>query len=194
VSVLVQLLMAAAVVLAEPQSPPTPSQTQIAPVRIEPAIGGGNPIVVTLTGAEQDPAPLAATWNTSNECLSDVACFVSSWLEANASGSMDHLLAVRAPEERATLQRRLTDPQVIARNTSRFNTIRRWSLLGWAEYGPVRIVFLVKEDDTPNRIYTLPIKHVEGGRWAQTDVLASDPGYSEIFDRIGLAILNRHRR
>ena len=60
-----------------------------------------------------------------------------------------------------------------------------------AEYGTVRVVFLVKDDQSSSPIYTLPIKRVEG-RWAQTDTLAADPGFYEIFDRIGRAILERH--
>ncbi len=185
-SALLQLFIVAAIALAEPQTP-------IAPVRIEPAIGGGNPIVVSVTGVEQDPVPLAAKWNTADACLADVACFVSSWMEANSTGNFEHVLALRAPDERAELQKRYADPAMMQRNMTRFNAVRKWSLLGWAEYGPVRVVFLVKEDQSPSPIYPLPIRRVEG-RWAQTDVLATDPGFFEIFDRIGRAILERHRK
>ena len=73
------------------------------------------------------------------------------------------------------------------------NGVRTWSLLGWAEYGPIRVVFLVKDDQSSTPLYTLMIRRVEG-RWAQSDTLAADPGYFEIFDRIGRAILARHRK
>ena len=56
-SALLPLFVVAAVALADPQSP-------IAPLRIAPA-SGGTPIVVTVTGVEQDPVPLAARWNTA---------------------------------------------------------------------------------------------------------------------------------
>jgi hypothetical protein len=183
-SALLPLCIVAAVALADPQTP-------MAPIRIEPAAGGGNPVVVSLTGVEQDPVPLAAKWSTADACVADVACFVSSWMEANSTGSVDHLLALRAPDERADVQKRLADPQVVARNTTRFNDVRKWSLLGWAEYGAVRVVFLVKDDQSSTPIYTLPIKRVSG-RWTQTDALAADPGFFEIFNRIGRAILARH--
>ena len=93
----------------------------------------------------------------------------------------------------ANLQKRYADPAMMQRNASRFKAVQKWSLLGWAEYGDIRVVFLAKEDTSPSPTYALPIKRVEG-RWAQTDALAADPGFFEIFDRIGRAILERHRK
>jgi hypothetical protein len=168
-------------------------QTPIAPVKIEPSIGGGNPVVVTLTGVEQDPVPLAAKWTAAESCFADLSCFVSNWMEANSTGSMDHALALRAANERADFQKRYADPAMMLRNSARFNQVTKWSLLGWAEYGSVRVVFLVKQDSTPDPIYTLTIRKVEG-RWTQTDALAADPGFYEIFNRVGRVILERHRK
>jgi hypothetical protein len=184
---LVQVLVAAAAALAQPQSP-------IAPVRVEPP-GGGTPVVISVTGVEQDPVPLAAKWNPSEACLGDIACFVANWLEANSTGSMEHVLALRAPAERAEVEKRYaSDPQMMTRNAARFKEIRRWSLLGWAEYGAFRIVFLVFEDaQAQQNIYTLPIRRVEA-RWGQTDALATDTGVYQIFDRVGKVILERHRK
>lgn len=184
---LVQVLVAAAAALAQPQSP-------IAPVRIEPP-GGGTPVTISVTGVEQDPVPLAAKWTAGEACLGDIACFVANWLEANVTGSMEHVLALRAPAERAEVEKRYAgDPQMMTRNAARFKDIRRWSLLGWAEYGAFRIVFLVYEDaQAQQSIYTLPIRRVET-RWAQTDALAADTGVYQIFDRVGKVILERHRK
>jgi hypothetical protein len=78
------------------------------------------------------------------------------------------------------------------RNTTRFNAVRKWSLLGWVEYGDVRVVLLVKEDSSSSPTFALATKRVDG-RWAQTDSLATDPGYFEIFDRIGRAVVARHQ-
>ena len=178
------MFVVAAVALADPQTP-------IAPLRITPS-AGGTPIVVTVTGVEQDPVPLAARWNTDNACLADVACFVSNWMEANSTGNFDHVLAIRVPAERADLQKRYADPGMLQRNTTRFNAVQKWSLLAWVEYGDVRVVILAKQDTSQSPTYALSIKRVDG-RWAQTDALAADPGYFEIFDRIGRAILERHR-
>src|ERR1700704_1530893 len=100
--VLLQLFVVA-MALGDPQTP-------MAPVRIEPMPGSPNPVVVSVTGVEQDPVPLTAKWNSSDTCLADVACFVASWMEANSTGNFDHVLAIRAPEERAELQRRYADP------------------------------------------------------------------------------------
>ena len=183
--VLIHSLFAAALAIADPQSP-------IAPVHITPAAGGA-PITVSLTGVEQDPAPLAAKWDAGAACLADVACFVSSWMEANSTGSMEHVLALRAADERADVQKRYADPAMMQRNSTRFNQVQRWNLLGWADYGPARVVFLNKVDQTSDPIYVLTIRKVEG-RWAQTDILAADPGFYEIFNRIGRGILERHRR
>jgi len=181
----IQLFLAAAIAAADPQSP-------IAPVRIAPA-PGGTPIVVSVTGVEQDPVPLTAKWDAGAACLADVACFVSSWMEANSTASMEHVLALRAPDERADVQKRYADPAMLQRNATRFNQVRRWSLLGWAEYGPARVVFLAKEDQTSDPVYVLTIRKVDG-RWAQTDILAADPGFYEMFNRIGRVILERHRK
>jgi hypothetical protein len=139
-SALIPLLMVGAVALADPQTP-------IAPLRIAPA-AGGTPIVVTVTGVEEDPVPLTARWNGAETCLADVGCFVSSWLEANSTGNVDHVLALRVPAERAELQKRYADPAIMQRNTTRFNAVRKWSLLGWVEYGDVRVVLLAKEDSS----------------------------------------------
>ena len=178
---------AAAVTLADPQSP-------IAPVRIEPPGGGGNGVLVNVTGQEQDPVPLAGKWNASESCLGEVACFASSWIEANSTGSLEHVLALRATAERPDVERRFRDPQLMTRNASRFNAVRKWGLLGWAEYGAFRIVFLTRDDEqSQSSIYTLPLRR-EGARWAQTDALATDSGVYEMFERIGKAILERHRK
>jgi hypothetical protein len=183
--VLVMLCLAAAA--------PVDAQSPIAPVRIEPP-SGGTPIVVSITGVEQDPAPVVGRWNAADACLADVACFVTSWIEANSAGNLDHLLALRAPNERKTVEGRLREPGLLARNASRFSAVKKWGLLGWAEYGALRIVFLAREDEqSQSAIYTLPITRVEG-RWAQTDALATDTGVYEMFDRIGKAILERHRK
>jgi len=175
--------IAATLVVVEQQSP-------IGPVRLEPPTGGGNPIVVSVTGVEQDPVPVTGRWSADDKCLAEIDCFVSSWIEANSSGSLEHLLTLRAPAERADVERRLR--QALSLNTSRFNAVRKWSLLGWADYGTFRIVLLVREQDGPPAIYTLPLQRV-GSHWAQTDALATDAGVYEIFDRIGKAILQRHR-
>jgi hypothetical protein len=183
---LAQIVVVAAA-LAEPQSP-------IAPVRIDPPAGGGNPIVISVTGVEQDPIPLTARWSASDACLADIACFVSSWIEANSTGNLDHVLALRAPTERADVQSRYKDPSLMARNVSRFNAVRKWGLLGWANYGTFRIVFLTRDDErSQSVIYTLPLKQVDG-KWMQTDALAADSGVYEMFDRIGKAILERHKK
>ena len=184
-AVLISLLFAAAIAAADPQSP-------MAPLSIAPA-GGGPPIVVSVTGVEQDPVALTAKWDAGAACLADVACFVSSWMEANSTGSMEHVLALRAADERADLQKRYADPAMMQRNATRFNQVRKWSLLGWAEYGPARVVFLEKQDQTSDPIYVLTIRKVEG-RWAQTDVLAADPGFYEMFNRIGRVVLERHKK
>ena len=186
-AVFLQVLVAAAAALAQAQTP-------IAPVRVEPP-GGGTPIVVSVTGVEHDPVPITAKWTASDTCLADIACFVASWLEANSTGSMEHVLVLRAPAERAEVEKRYAaDPQMMTRNATRFKDIRRWSLLGSAEYGTFRIVFLVYEDaQSQQAIYTLPIRKVET-RWAQTDALAADAGVYQIFDRVGKVILERHRK
>lgn len=184
---LVQILVVAAAPVLLAQSP-------IAPIRIEPS-GGGSPITISVTGVEQDPAPMAARWNAADTCLAEVPCFVSSWIEANSTGNLEHVLALRAPAERAEVEKRYGgDPSMMARNTTRFNAVRKWGLLGWAEYGTFRIVFLTRDDTQSNApIYTLPLRRVEN-RWAQTDALAADAGVYEMFDRIGKAILERHRK
>src|SRR6185503_15862187 len=105
---LVQVLVAAAAALAQPQTP-------IAPVRVEPP-GGGTPVMISVTGVEQDPVPLAAKWNPSETCLGDIACFAANWLEANSTGSMEHVLALRTPAERAEVEKRYaSDPQMMTR-------------------------------------------------------------------------------
>jgi hypothetical protein len=186
-SVLVQLFVLAAVALADQQSP-------IAPLRIEPPGGGGNPIVISVTGVEQDPAPVAGRWSAADACLAEIPCFVASWIEANSTASMEHLLALRAPKERTELEKRYREPGLLTRNASRFNEVRKWGLLGWADYGPLRIVFLTRDDSqSQSTIYTLPITRVDG-KWMQTDALAADTGVYEMFDRVGKTILARHQK
>ena len=185
--VLVQLFVVAAVALADQQSP-------IGPLRIEPPGGGGNPIVMSVTGIEQDPLPVAGRWSAADACLAEVPCFVSSWIEANSTASVEHLLALRAPKERTEVEKRFRDPGLLSRNASRFNEVRKWGLLGWADYGVIRIVFLTRDDEgSQSTIYTLPLTRVDG-KWMQTDALAADVGVYEMFDRVGKAILERHRK
>jgi hypothetical protein len=172
-----------------------PAQAPIRPIQLEPPSGGGNPVVVTVTGVEQDPAPVAARWNGDDSCLADIACFVGSWIEANSADSPEHLVALRVPDERADLQKRLADPQLLARNAARFKQIRSWSLLGWIDYGGFRVVMLAKDDpaSSTSPVYTLPIKRT-GARWAQTDGLATDSNIYPILDRLATAVLDRHRQ
>jgi len=187
VRLLVPVLFVAATTIAAAQSP-------LAPVRIEPP-GGGVAIVVTATGVEQDPVAVAAKWDARPACLADLPCFVASWIAANAAGSLDNLKALRAPAERPQLDQRLRDPQVLARNSARFAAIKKWSFLGWVDYGTYRIVLLVHEDnDSPvPGVYTLPLKKTDT-QWTQTDTLASDSGIYEMVDKMGRVILARHQK
>ena len=171
------------------------AQTPLRPVTLQPPAGGGNPIVINAAGVEQDPAPIAARWNADDQCLGDIACFVASWIEANTAGDLEHLTILRAPEERAELERRFKDPVLMSRNASRFKQIRSWSLAGWIDYGTFRFVMLTKDDPLPSTspIYTLPLKKT-GARWGQTDALATDTGLYQIIDRVAKEVADRHRK
>lgn len=167
-------------------------QSPIGSIRIEPPGGGPNPIVISVTGIEHDPIEIAARWNADDGCLSDVACFVASWIEANANNNLERLLHLRAPTERAEFQRRLT-PDVLTRNSARFRAIRKWHLIGWVEYGHFRFVLLVREDEQGSAIYTLPLRRVDS-RFAQTDTLGTDTGVYAIVDRIGMALMEKRQK
>jgi hypothetical protein len=170
-------------------------QAALRPVRLEPPSGGGNAVTISATGIEQDPTPVPARWNGDDKCLGDIACFVSSWIEANAADTVEHLVALRASDERGALQRRFADPQLLSRNAMRFKQIRSWSLLGWIDYGAYRIVMLTKDDPLPSTspVYTLALKK-EGTRWAQTDALATDTNIYQVLDRVAKEVLERHRK
>lgn len=187
--VMLARVLTAAVTLMVPQQP-----TPMSPVRIEPTTGGGSPVTVSVTGVEQDPVQVTGRWNADDKCLAEIDCFVSSWIEANSSGSLEHLVALRNPAERADVERRLREGQLLSRNATQFKAIRKWSLLGWAEYGTYRIVLLAREQDgAATNTYTLPLLRV-GSRWAQTDALATDAGVYEIFDRIAKVVQQRHQK
>jgi hypothetical protein len=98
ISTLVQLVAATAVLNMSEQ------QSVMAPVRIESTAGGANPIVISMVGVEQDPTPITARWNPAERCLSDVSCFVASWIEANGGGDQQRLVLLRFPDERADLE------------------------------------------------------------------------------------------
>ena len=82
---------------------------------------------------------------------------------------------LRAPRQRAEVEKRYAaDPQMMTRNASRFKDIRRWSLLGSAEYGtfPRCLSGRTTTRGRQQAIYTLPVESIET-RWAQTDALAA---------------------
>lgn len=167
---------------------------QLSPIQIESATGKENPIVVSVTGVEHDPIIVQARWNAEDHCLSEIMCFISSWLEANTSGNQQHMLAVRNPAERNELERRLTqNPNLIAVNAEHFKKIRKWSVLGWVQYGAIYAVLLVKDDpQSPVSTYVLPLAR-SGILWGQSDALATDTGAYQILDRIADAVMQRHR-
>ena len=181
------LAIAGSLTLAEQQS-------ALGPVRIESSGGGGNPIVISMVGVEQDPTPVTARWNPADACLADIRCFVSSWIDANTSGDLQKLLRLRPPDERAGFQARAAETRnLLALNADRFKATRSFGLLGWVEFGAFRIVLLVKSDEQKtNATYTLPLRRVDG-RWAQTDALAAENVYV-ILDRIAQAVLLRHSK
>lgn len=167
---------------------------QLSPIPIESATGKDNPIVVSVIGAEHDPIVVQARWNADDTCLSEIMCFISSWLEANTSGNQQHMLVVRNAPERGDLERRITqNPNLIALNADHFKRIKKWSVLGWVQYGAIYAVLLVREDpQTSVSTYVLPLTR-SGIAWGQSDALATDTGVYQILDRIADAVMQRHR-
>jgi hypothetical protein len=187
--IVMMLLLAAVLPIQAQQS------KQLSPIQIESATGKDNPIVVSFTGVEHDPIIVQARWNAEDNCLSEIMCFVSSWLEANTSGNLQHMLVVRNAPERGELERRITqNPNLIALNADHFKRIKKWSVLGWVQYGAIYAVLLVKEDPQSSVVstYVLPLARA-GISWGQSDALATDAGVYQILDRIADAVMQRHR-
>lgn len=186
---IVMMLLLAVVLPVEAQQ-----SQQLSPIRIESSTGKDNPIVISVTGVEHDPIIVQARWNAEDNCLSEIMCFLSSWLEANASGNQQHMLAVRNPAERTDFEHRITqNPNLLAVNADHFKRIKKWSVLGWVQYGAVYAVLLVKDDPQSQvSTYVLPLAR-SGITWGQSDALATDAGVYQILDRIADAIVQRHR-
>jgi hypothetical protein len=167
---------------------------QLSPIQIESSTGKDNPIVISVTGVEHDPIVVQARWNADDNCLSEIMCFISSWLEANASGNLQHMVLVRNPTERNDLERRVTqNPNLIALNADHFKKIKKWSVLGWVQYGAIYAVLLAKDDPQSSAsTYVLPLAR-SGIIWGQSDALATDAGAYQILDRIADAVMQRHR-
>ena len=170
------------------------AQQTLAPVRIESPLDKENAIVITAVGEEHDPIAIKGAWNADDHCLSEIACFVASWIEANSTGNLDQIVQLRFPAEQAELERRLRqNPNLLQANASRFRVVQSWSLLGSVRYGPFEVVLLAKQDPTSSTgTYTLPLRRVNS-RWAQTDALANDAGVYAVIDRIADAVMKRHR-
>lgn len=183
------MLLLAVVLPIQAQQQPT-----LSPIQIESSTGKDNPIVISVTGVEHDPIIVQAHWNAEDTCLSEIMCFISSWLEANTSGNVQHMMVVRNLSERGDLQRRITqNPNLIPLNADQFKSIKKWSVLGWVQYGAIYAVLLVKEDSQSSvTTYVLPLTR-SGIVWGQSDALATDTGIYQILDRIADAILQRHR-
>src|SRR5262249_25400555 len=132
IKLLVIMLLLAGVLPVQAQQP------SLGPIRIESSAGKDNPIVITATGVEHDPILVQARWNPEVNCLSEIMCFVSSWLEANWSGNLQHMMAVRNPAERSDFESRLSqNPNLLGLNADRFKKIKNWSVLGWVQYGAI---------------------------------------------------------
>lgn len=186
--IVIMLLLAVVLPIQAQQS------QQLSPIQIESSTGKDNPIVISFTGVEHDPIIVQARWNGEDNCLSEIMCFVSSWLEANTSGNLQHMMVVRNAPERGELERRITQNQnLIALNADHFKRIKKWSVLGWVQYGAIYAVLLVKEDPQSSvSTYVLPLAR-SGISWGQSDALATDAGVYQILDRIADAVMQRHR-
>lgn len=169
-------------------------QKSLQPVKVESSTSKEDTILITASGVEHDPVPVQGHWNSDDSCLTDIQCFVSSWIDANSNGNIEHLVALRAPSERSDFEQMLArKPNMVALNKDRFKTIKRWSIVGWVQYGTFRIVILVREEEQSSTLtYTLPLMQTSG-RWGQTDALTNDKGVYAIIDRIANAVMERHR-
>jgi hypothetical protein len=169
-------------------------QMPLGPIKVEPSGGKEKPIVISAAGIEHDPLPIVGHWSSADICLTDISCFLSNWIEANSSGNLQHLVALRPLDEKNEFEHRISqNPNIVSLNADRFKNIKQWSLIGWVEYGPFEIVLLVKQDEKlVMSAYALPLIRT-GENWAQTDALSNDPGVNAILDRIANAVMQRHR-
>ena len=114
-----------------------------------------------------------ADWSTAEHAAESV-------ISANVAGDLPWVVRNFVFGERLEAGRQLQDPMAAARTRAYFLNLGAVKLMGWAEFGDARIMFLRGEegDGDPNTATMVLAKTGEG--WRQTTSLGRDDRYDVV--------------
>ena len=135
---------------------------------------------ITAPGKMLDPlAPVGrvareqADWSTPERAAASV-------ISGNAAGDLPWIVRNYVSAERPAAGRQLVDPMAAARTRAYYLNLGSAKLMGWAELGDKRILFLRGDDgDGEASIATMVLAKTDDG-WRQTTALARDDRYDVV--------------
>jgi hypothetical protein len=141
-------------------------------------------VEVTLPGKLFNPAtPVSliprnqADWSTPEHAAASI-------LSANTDGDRSWMIENYVPAERAAIDKRFSDPDVLRTTVSYYQNLGRTSMTGWAELRGFRLVFLQGVDeDGDTTVLALALSKTPTG-WRQSDTLAHDDTFEIVWSAL----------
>ena len=114
-----------------------------------------------------------ADWSTPEHAAASV-------ISANVAGDLPWIVKNFVSGERPEAGRQLRDPMAAARTRAYFLNLGSAKLMGWAEFGDARVMFLRGDDgDGDASIATMVLAKTDEG-WRQTTALGADDRYDVV--------------
>lgn len=132
-----------------------------------------NPVVLSFSGKLYDNLPLPEPGEPST--LADDEKFIAKVIATNRRGSLEELLQLWNPAERADIRRLASDPQAFDANRKFYTSIGKSFLKAKIYYGSYAIFIVRHTDGVSGEVMKdYPLKKV-GDEYLLTNALSNDP-------------------
>jgi hypothetical protein len=139
-----------------------------------------SPVSLSFSGELYKERPSLSLANTSTAKLPAPEKALSKFIDVNANGTEDQVVALWIPSERESMKEMISKGEIFTRNKALFATITQSRLVARLNYGSF-ILFYVEHERSPSQynvsLYTFTEKD---GRYFATNALSKDFFYSQI--------------
>ena len=138
-------------------------------------------VEITLQGKLLNPATAVnliarnqADWSTPEHAAASI-------LSANTDGDRSWMIENYIPAERAAIDKRFSDPDVLRTTVSYYQNLGRASMTGWAELRGFTVVFIQgMDEDGDTTVLALALSKTSTG-WRETDTLSHDDTFEIVW-------------
>jgi len=138
-------------------------------------------VEITLPGKLLNPATPVNMISRSHADWSTPEHAAASILSANAAGDTTWMVENYVPSERESVNKKLSEPNVLQSTQNYYQNLGRISMTGWTELRGYTLVFIRGVDeDGDATVLVLTLSKTPDG-WKQTDALAHDDTFEIVW-------------